>query len=99
MHLMVKQHFHWDKDNNTSMNIQLIKGQFDAAEAIEMITQLIHVKIRFHENKINNASSEEDIKMRETRIKQLQKDLYELRYAMTSENKFINIESNISLTV
>ncbi len=81
------------------MDIQLIKGQFDSAEAIEMITQLIHVKIRFHENKINHASSEEDIKMRENRIKQLQKDLYELRHHLSPKNKYLSIESNISLTV
>ncbi|MBC7628927.1 MAG: hypothetical protein H7254_16730, partial [Ferruginibacter sp.] len=51
------------------MNIQLIQGQFSANEAIEIITQMIQVKIKFQENKINNTHGEEATKMREKRIK------------------------------
>ncbi len=47
------------------MNIQLIQGQFGGKEAIELITQMIHTKVKFHENIISNNDSEEDIKMRE----------------------------------
>ena len=54
------------------MNIQLIEGQFNKKEALELITQMIHIKIKFHENKINNNSNEEDVKYRETKIKNLQ---------------------------
>lgn len=79
------------------MNIQLIKGHFDPKYAMDLITELIHVKIRFLENKINHASSEEEIKMRESRIKQLQKDLYEIRHEVLTKKTFLNIESNISL--
>ena len=59
--------------------MQLIQGKFSAQEAIEIVTQLIHVKVKFHESKIQLDRSEDDIKMRERRIKQLQKDLYEFR--------------------
>ena len=59
--------------------MQLIQGKFSKKDAIEILTQMIHVKIKFHENKIHSQSSEEDIKMRERRIRQLQKDLYEAR--------------------
>lgn len=78
------------------MNIPLIQGQFSAKDATDLITQLIHVKIKFHEGKINHASSEEDIKMREQRIKQLQKDLYEARLFLESEP--IGVEAIISLS-
>ena len=61
------------------MILSLIKGNFTNKEAIELITELIHVKIKFHENKIKLADQEEDIKMREKRIKQLQKELYEVK--------------------
>ena len=54
--------------------MEFIKGHFTKQEAIEILTHVIHVKIRFHENKIHSTSNEEDIKMREKRIKQLQKD-------------------------
>ena len=56
------------------MTIQLIQGQFSANEAIEIITKMVHVKIKFHEDKIHSNANEEDIKMRERRIKQLQKE-------------------------
>ena len=44
------------------MNIQLIKGEFSSNDAIELIAQMIHIKIKYHENKINNLSNEEDLK-------------------------------------
>jgi hypothetical protein len=68
------------------MNITLIDGHFTAKEALELLTQIIHVKIKFHESKIAHLDNEEDIKMREKRVKQLQKDLYEVR-KMVDEGK------------
>jgi len=59
------------------MKIQLLTGSFEAKDAVNLLTQMIHVKIKYHEGKINNLSNEEDIKFREGRIKQLQKDLYD----------------------
>lgn len=61
------------------MNIQLIQGQFSSQEAIDIITKMVYVKIKFQEDKITGSCNEEDIKMREQRIKSLQKDLYEVR--------------------
>ena len=61
------------------MDLQLIQGQFSGDDALTIITQMIHVKIKHHESKINADSSEEDIKYRETKIKRLQQDLYEIR--------------------
>ncbi|CAN5890351.1 hypothetical protein BH11BAC4_BH11BAC4_08670 [soil metagenome] len=80
------------------MNIQLIKGQFNAKDAIKLITEMIHVKIRFHESQIHDTSIEEDIKMREHRIKQLQKDLYNARNYIEQQAGTIAIESEISLS-
>ena len=67
------------------MEIQLIDGQYTSADALELLTQIIHVKIKFHENKISGKSTEEDVKARERRIKQLQKDLFELRNYISSK--------------
>jgi cob(I)alamin adenosyltransferase len=77
------------------MNIQLIQGQFSTQDAIEIITRLINVKIKFHENKINNAFAEEDIKMREKRIKQLQQQLHESRNYIQKQGENISIESEL----
>ena len=79
------------------MNFQLIKGHFNANEALELVTQMVHVKIKFQENKIQHASSEEDIKMREGRIKQLQKDLYEMIKEIEKNPKIIEIHSEIAI--
>ncbi|MFN5418020.1 MAG: hypothetical protein ACK5B9_13255 [Flavobacteriia bacterium] len=57
------------------MEINLINGMFDGKDAVDLISEMVKVKILFLENKINATSSEEEIKMREKRIKQLQNDL------------------------
>jgi hypothetical protein len=77
------------------MNIQLIQGQFNKKEAIELITQMIHVKIKYHENKINNNSSEEDVKYRETKIKNLQKELFELKYYLDNHGNSVQLEAHV----
>lgn len=79
------------------MNIQLIQGQFSPQEAIDIITKMVHVKIKFHEDKIYSHANEEDIKMREKRIKQLQKELYELRNFITDKKTKIGIESVLEI--
>lgn len=79
------------------MKIQLIEGNFDAKDALDILTKMIHVKIKFQEDKINESSSEEDINMRETRIKRLQKSLFEIRQHIESQNGKIAIESSITL--
>ncbi|MCA0232876.1 MAG: hypothetical protein LCH91_20585 [Bacteroidetes bacterium] len=78
------------------MNIQLVKGHFSPSEAIDLLAQLVQVKVRFHENKIEKSQNEEDIKMREQRIKQLQQDFFEakqhlLKHPTTGLNAEIKI--------
>ncbi len=80
------------------MNIQLILGNFDAKDALELITQMIHIKIKFHENRISHNSNEEEIKGRETKIKRLQKDLYDIRYFIEKSGGKVNIQSEIHLS-
>ena len=79
------------------MNFQLINGQFNSKEALEIITQLVHVKIRYQENKIQRASAEEDIKMRESRIKKLQKELYEFKKEIEKNVGLVNIQGAIEV--
>ncbi|CAN5663146.1 hypothetical protein BH10BAC3_BH10BAC3_38160 [soil metagenome] len=77
------------------MTIQLIHGQFSAQDAIDILTQMINVKIKFHENKIKTGHAEEDIKMREKRIKQLQQQLQEVRNYIGNQGESITVESEI----
>ncbi len=79
------------------MNIQLIDGHFSKTDSLDLITQMIHVKIRYHENKIKASSNEEDTKMRETKIKRLQKDLFDLKKLLDSNNDVVSITSQIEI--
>ena len=78
------------------MKIQLIHGQFSSDDATDLVTKMIQTKIKFHESRITNQCSEEDIKMRESKIKHLQKDLIEARKIILA-NKSINIEAEMVL--
>jgi hypothetical protein len=79
------------------MKIQLIEGAFEAKDALDILTKMIHVKIKFQEDKINESSNEEDINMRETRIKRLQKSLFDIRQHIEKQDGQIKIESTINL--
>ncbi|KAA9036326.1 hypothetical protein FW778_19010 [Ginsengibacter hankyongi] len=80
------------------MNIQLIQGNFNSKDALEIISQMMHVKIKYHESKISNNSNEEDIKFREAKIKRLQKDLFDIRDFIQNSGEKINIQSEIHLS-
>lgn len=79
------------------MKIQLLNGNFSGQEAIEILTKLIQVKIQFNEQKINEISGEEEIKMRENRIKKLQKELFEARMLIDKKKDNINLNCEIDL--
>lgn len=80
------------------MNFQLIQGQFSPSEAIEIITKMIHVKIKFHEGKIEETSSEEEMKMREAKVIKLQKDLYEIRNHINSKKGTIGLQATVEIS-
>lgn len=77
------------------ISIQLIQGTFSAKEALEIITQMMHVKIKYHETKISKSSNEEDIKYRETKIKRLQKDLFEVKKELVSKSENVSMHAEI----
>ena len=81
-----------------TMNIQLISGEFGVADALDIITQMIQIKIKYHEGKIDRDSSEEDIKHRESKIKQLQKELFQLRAGIGPEMKTMKLDATINIT-
>ncbi len=79
------------------MEPQLIKGHFTPQDAVDLITRIIDVKIKYHEGKITSESSEEDIKMRERRIKQLQNELFDVRQQMGNKTGKISLDSTITI--
>ncbi len=104
MSLMEKLAIRLDKVNSYKllilkiMTIKLMQGQFNNIDAIDLITKMVHAKIKFQEEKISHASNEEDIKMREKRIKQLQKDLFEARTFIEQSPQQIYLDAEIALS-
>lgn len=79
------------------MTIQLLKGDYCAADALVLMESMIMVKIRFHENKISNSHTEEDIKYREDKIKRLQQQLADCKNEWKQAQGTIRMESAISI--
>lgn len=79
------------------MKIQLIEGEFTSVDSLDLITQMIHIKIKYHERLIKSDSAEEDIKNRERKIKRLQKELFELRHHILSKKGNCKIDASINI--
>lgn len=79
------------------MKVKFIDGQFNAKDAIGIFTQMVHVKIKYYENKIHKDSSEEDVKFLESKIKQLQKELFEIRNCIDSKDRKITVETSFEI--
>ncbi|WP_188049881.1 hypothetical protein [Flavobacterium sp. GP15] len=79
------------------MNIQLLEGEFNTNEALELITKMIAVKIKFHEGKICNSHQEEDIKSRENKIKKLQNSIHDIRLYLNKNATSVHLESSIQI--
>lgn len=76
-------------------SFQLVTGSFHKDEALDILTRMVDLKIKFHENKIQQSDNPEDIKMRENRIKQLQRNLLETRNNLEHLNNRIELNSEI----
>jgi len=79
------------------MNFQLISGEFTSRDALDLIGQMIKVKIKYHENMIASSSNEEDMKYRESKIKRLQNELVELRNYLNSQTGNLKIDASITI--
>ena len=78
------------------MKAQLITGTFEKSDAIDLVTKMVNAKVKFHEGKIKSTSTEEDVKMRESKIKNLQKELFDIRNYIEHQNE-VTISCEIHL--
>jgi hypothetical protein len=79
------------------MNLQLIEGQFSKNEVLDLVNKMVKIKIDFHEQKIGQSDSEEDIKQREKKIKSLQHMLQALRDSLKDKN-WVSLNGQINLS-
>lgn len=79
------------------MEFQLINGGFSQEEAYQLLAELVAVKIKFHQTKISATDNEEDIKMREGRIKGLQERLEKFHLELKKMGGYVHLEGKVSL--
>ncbi|HEX4875027.1 MAG TPA: hypothetical protein VFV31_00040 [Chitinophagaceae bacterium] len=79
------------------MTFSLIQGQFSPEEGIDILSRMIEVKIKFHEDKILHTHREEDITMRERRIQELQHELHEIKKLVKSQKAPAVIEAVVNI--
>lgn len=77
------------------MQLKLIDGQFSSSEALDILSQMVQVKIKFHESKIMEDSNEEDIKYRESRMKRLQEEWSQIRNTLLQEDIRTKLQAEI----
>lgn len=77
------------------MDLHLLQGEFSAQDTLDLIAQMINVKIKYHENKILKHHNEEDTKYRESRIKLLQAELTELKSKIVNNEKNLKVSASI----
>ncbi|WP_020602890.1 hypothetical protein [Spirosoma spitsbergense] len=82
------------------MKLQLINGRFSPQDALAILTKMTQVKVSYQEAQIKAADREEDIKSREKRIKELQRNLQEAReYIAANGRHGVSLQAEILLTV
>lgn len=81
------------------MKLQLINGRFSPQDALAILTKMTHVKVSYQEAQIKADDREEDIKSREKRIKELQRNLQEAReYIAANGRHGVSLQAEILLT-
>jgi hypothetical protein len=78
------------------MKVQLIQGEFNSPDAIQLVSNMINLKIKYQEGQIENNNNEEDIKYRESKIKNLQNELFELRNFLSKKGN-VKIDASINV--
>lgn len=79
------------------MKLQLIDGMYQAREAVELLGALVRVKIAHLEDRISSALNEEDIKLVENRIKQLQREWSELQAQLRRGEQSCKLETTVEI--
>lgn len=82
------------------MKLQLINGRFSPQDALAILAKMTQVKVSYQEAQIKATDREEDIKSREKRIKELQRNLQEARkYIAANGQHGVSLQAGILLSV
>lgn len=79
------------------MTIQFMEGEFTMEDASTLLQNFVETKIKYHEAKVSTSDNEEDIKYRESKIKNLQNLLNEIKKILVNKNKPVTLEGVINI--
>jgi hypothetical protein len=79
------------------IKVKLIDGAFTSVDAASILRGMIEVKVKFHEDKIGRLSNMEEIKMRENRIKELQRIQSNIQEWLKTHVNQANLELTLSV--
>ena len=79
------------------MNIDIANGRYSSSEAMELVSRLVDAKIGFLQDRIGCSTSEEEIKMREKGIIQIQDEFRRLKGMLQSGDKPCEITTNLQI--
>lgn len=83
--------------------LHLVNGHFKTAEAVQLLNELTHTKIRHHMRRIEqHAGSEEDIKSSEKRIRMIEtnlRDILQYLNSTTANDGWVDLEGTITIRV
>ena len=80
-----------------SIKVNIADGVFYSGDAASIIRGMIEVKVKFHEDKISRLSNLEEIKMREQRIKELQRMQSKIHDWLKAHGEQTNLELTLSV--
>jgi hypothetical protein len=80
-----------------SIKVNIADGVFYSGDAASIIRGMIEVKVKFHEDKISRLSNMEEIKMREQRIKELQRMQAKIQDWLKARGDQANLELTLSV--
>ena len=80
-----------------SIKVNLANGVFYSGDAASIIRGMIEVKVKFHEDKISRLSNLEEIKMREQRIKELQRLQSKIQDWLKAHGEQTSLELTLSV--
>ena len=84
-------------ETTESIRVNLANGVFYSGDAASIIRGMIEVKVKFHEDKISRLSNMEEIKMREQRIKELQRIQSKIQDWLKAHGEQTNLELTLSV--
>jgi hypothetical protein len=84
-------------ETTESIRVNLANGVFYSGDAASIIRGMIEVKVKFHEDKISRISNMEEIKMREQRIKELQRIQSKIQEWLKAHGEQANLELTLSV--